>query len=290
MKSIRLLGPDDFRECEQVTREVFGYKDVDVIPAWHMYTASLHGALALGAFVDDQLAGYSYAYPALAPGGPCLVSTGLLIRPQFGSLGLGTSLKVAQRQIALERGYELIQWTVDPLAARPLYLYLTKLRATLTAYLPELYEQFALAGVDAGIVADEVQIDWQLDREEVEHAVATTATDRIGKMGFSDISDTVAVTESTDTGHGVRMFDGIRPPGRVIACAVEVPWDLQALKRVSLELAGEWRFGVRSIMERLLEGGYRGTDVVLDRGSAQVFVRFERTPTRLAAPGKRRPQ
>jgi len=110
--------------------EVFGFEDIHVIPAWQMYTSSLHGGLVLGAYVGARMVGYSFAYPAFDGGTPYLFSSGLCVLQEYQSRGLGYELKVEQGRRAQHLGYSEIRWTVDPLNSKALYLY-SKLGADL---------------------------------------------------------------------------------------------------------------------------------------------------------------
>jgi predicted GNAT superfamily acetyltransferase len=132
------------------------FGESDAIPAWLMQTTVECGALALGAFLDDVLGGFSYAIP---DGERALFSCGLAVLPEWRGQGVGRRLKLAQREHALRQGRTHIRWTADPLAAAPLTLYLLRLGAQLTAYRAELYA----ATRPATVPPDDVVIDWPLD-------------------------------------------------------------------------------------------------------------------------------
>jgi predicted GNAT superfamily acetyltransferase len=131
------------------------FSERDAIPAWLMQTTIECGGLALGAFSDGVLGGFSYAVPC---GEHTLFSCGLAVLPEWRGHGVGRRLKLAQREWALRRGRTHIRWTADPLAAAALTLYLPGLGARLTAYGAELY-----ADVRPGAVPpDDVTIEWPL--------------------------------------------------------------------------------------------------------------------------------
>jgi len=265
---IALVPKADMRACEQITREVFQFRDIDVMPGWVMYTASQHGGLALGAYVEGGLVGYSFALPGYADGRAFLYSIGLLVRSGFEDRNVGTMLKLAQGEHAQRLGYDLVKWSVDPLASRPMYLYLSRLGARLVAYLPEIYELFALGGLDAAIVADEAEIEWELGEPDARPASGP-------RCRSADVADRL-VTESRGHVQGGRELHGWREPQGTGPHFVELPWDLQELKRVSIELATGWRMGVRATMTDLLERGFVGTSVLLDTEASRSFVRFDR--------------
>lgn len=132
-----------------------GFGERDAIPAWLMQTTAGCGGLALGAFRDGVLGGFSYAVPC---GERALFSCGLAVRPDWRGEGVGRRLKLAQRERALACGRTHIRWTADPLAARALTLYLPGLGARLTSYGAELYA----AVRPAAVPPDDVVVEWPL--------------------------------------------------------------------------------------------------------------------------------
>lgn len=132
-----------------------GFGERDAIPAWLMQTTAHCGGLALGAFRDGVLGGFSYAVPCGERG---LFSCGLAVRPEWRGQGVGRRLKLAQRDWALRQDRTHIRWTADPLAAPALTLYLSGLGARLTAYAPELYAAVRRSAVPP----DDVTIDWEV--------------------------------------------------------------------------------------------------------------------------------
>jgi predicted GNAT superfamily acetyltransferase len=124
-----------------------------------MHTTGCYGGIALGAFVDEQLIGYSYALPGFDGVKPFLLSCGLAVTPAHGSRGIGEALKRAQAKRARQVGYDLIRWTTNSLASGPLHLYLSKLGGRLVGLREEMY-----AGLRASVFSDEVEIEWDVGR------------------------------------------------------------------------------------------------------------------------------
>lgn len=140
--------------CALLARSL-DFSDRDALPPWLVQTSAAAGGLALGAFVGERLAGFSFALP----GGPGeLFSCGLAVAPELRGRGIGLCLKRVQRARALALGVASIRWTADPLSARALALYLNGLGARLTAYLPELYGRVRPSAVPP----DDVEIRWSL--------------------------------------------------------------------------------------------------------------------------------
>ena len=264
---IRPVAKDEFRRCETIMGEVFGFEDINVIPAWQMYTSSHHGGLVLGAYTAGQMVGFSFAYPAFDGGDPYLFSSGLCVLQEYESRGIGYRLKVEQARRAMSFGYREIKWTVEPLNSRALYVY-AKLGAVLVKYRREMYDHLELGGVDAGIPADEVEISLSLPMREL-HSSQNPIAHRL--------QDIPCLTESERSGT-IRTLVSAVPSFEVHeVVAIEIPWDLQKLKAFHLDAATRWRLVVRDLMERLFSLGFMGVEVILAKDERRSFVGFTRS-------------
>ncbi len=264
---IRPVEKGEFRTCEAIMGEVFQFEDINVIPAWQMYTSSHHGGLVLGAYADDRMVGFSFAYPAFDGSTAYLYSSGLCVLEAYQSRGLGYRLKVRQGQEARRLGYKEIRWTVDPLNSKAMYVY-SKLPAALVRYHREMYEHLRLGGVDAGMVADEVEVKWKLPAREGEtkRVQISLPLESITHLTGSEVTQGMRVLTSADLD-----FEPRDP------VALEVPWDLQQLKAFSLDAATRWRLAVRNLEEKLFSLGYQGVQVMLSKPEERSFVIFTRT-------------
>jgi GNAT superfamily N-acetyltransferase len=147
-------GPELAAGCELLARAL-GFSDRDALPPWLVQTAVECGGLALGAFRSQSLVGFSVAIPA---GAGTLFSCGLAVDPSCRGHGIGRTLKLAQRERALQQGCTSIRWTADPLVAPALGLYLAGLGARLVEYGAELYADVRPSAVPP----DDVTIEWPL--------------------------------------------------------------------------------------------------------------------------------
>lgn len=142
--------------------DALGFSAHDAIPAWLAQDAGEAGAIVLAARADGRLVGFSLALPAFDGHERSYFSCGLAVDRRLRSHGIGRRLKLAQRDVAVERGVRVIRWRADPLNAGGLRLYLDGLGARLVGYRAELY-----AGVrqDAEVPHDDVDIEWRLDSD-----------------------------------------------------------------------------------------------------------------------------
>jgi predicted GNAT superfamily acetyltransferase len=174
----------------------------------------------------------------------------------------------AQRTVALQRGYDRMKWSTSVLGSRNLYIYVTKLGATVVGYRPELYRQVRV-GRPGESSDDEVEIELSLRR-----APGRPRT-RMPALWASAGRDLV-MSETEVVENGLRRLThlGPPPPGRI--CALELPWDVQTLERRCRGLAVEWQLGLRGAIPHLIERGYRGIALMPDRAEQRAFLVFRR--------------
>ena len=156
------IGPCDAADLPRMTdllAGALGFGPRDAIPAWLAHVTAEAGGVCLAARAGADLVGASYAFPAVAGGEPCLYSCGLAVAPGWRGRGVGVALKLAQREIALGRGLEVIRWTADPVSAAALGLYLQRLGARIVGYRAGM---FAGLRAGAGPELDDVEIRWDL--------------------------------------------------------------------------------------------------------------------------------
>jgi predicted GNAT superfamily acetyltransferase len=261
---VRRIEKAELVGAEQVIQEVFALTDRQAIPAWEMYVVARNGGLAIGAFSGQELVGFIYGFPGFEGRRAFLHSNGLAVRRDYESRGIGWQLRVAQRDNALELGYDLIRWTTGALSSRQLYLYLTKLPGRLVAYLPCHLITFLPSAP-----RDEVVIEWGLTGPS---AGARRGGPRPPDEG-RELGPLLTTTEPIED--RVRRLTSWRAEDLARhRYAVEIPWDVGQLAARFPELAADWYAGARAVMEALIGGGYRGVGVVLDRAKQRSFVEF----------------
>src|SRR5262249_19542429 len=132
----------DLRElgdCVQIQREAWGLAELEVIPVRMLVTQNRVGGLVLGAFEDGQLVGFLNAMPGIRDGTPYWYSQMLAVKLPYRNRGIGSNLKLAQRDHARQRGIHLIEWTFDPLESKNAYLNIAKLGVIARRYYVNLY-------------------------------------------------------------------------------------------------------------------------------------------------------
>jgi len=106
-------GLAEFAACLEVERAVWSSADIDLVPLPLFVVAAETGGEVLGAFDGDRIIGFTLALAALRRR-PYLHSHMTAVLAAYRNIGVGRKLKLFQREDALERGVELVEWTFDP--------------------------------------------------------------------------------------------------------------------------------------------------------------------------------
>jgi predicted GNAT superfamily acetyltransferase len=88
------------------------------------------------------------------------------VRNSFRNHGLGRRLKLAQRDDALAQGYELLEWTFDPLEIKNAHLNLVRLGALARRYSANHYG-YSSSPLQGGLPTDRLVAEWWLKSKRV---------------------------------------------------------------------------------------------------------------------------
>ena len=172
-------GADEFRACVELQKEVWGFADLDLVPLRMFVVASKVGGQVIGAFDAGQLVGFALSVPGTRNGHPYLHSHMLAVREQYRNLGLGQKMKFAQRDEALSRGIELIEWTFDPLEIKNAHLNLNRLGAIARRYTLNQYG-ISSSPLHGGLPTDRLVAEWWLKSRRVQAVVAGKPVPKYG--------------------------------------------------------------------------------------------------------------
>jgi predicted GNAT superfamily acetyltransferase len=211
---------EDYAACIELQEATWGVGFADRVPPSFLMATQHVGGVVAGAFEPDgQLVGFVLGLTGLRDGRPVHWSHMLAVRADRRDRGLGRALKRFQRNRLLERGVTTMYWTFDPLVARNANLNLNVLGAVVEEYVVDFYGPGEDSPVDRGIGTDRFIVRWDLGPD---------APTRPGDW----------------RGEPVR---------------IEIPADIQEIKRRSLEQAQDWRRTTRQAFTYYLDLGYRVT-------------------------------
>ena len=105
-------GPEEMRACVALQKEVWNFSDAELVPLRLFVVAEKIGGQVIGAFEGKELVGFALAVPGARGGHAYLHSHMLAVRKEYRNAGLGRRIKLFQRDDALARQFELIEWTL----------------------------------------------------------------------------------------------------------------------------------------------------------------------------------
>ena len=163
---------DDMRSCVALQKEVWNFTDVELVPLRMFVVADKVGGQVMGAFDGNEMVGFALSVPGMRSGHPYLHSHMLAVRKDHRNGGLGRRLKLMQREDAIARGIELIEWTFDPLEIKNAYLNIEKLGAIARRYNINQYG-ITSSPLQGGLPSDRLIAEWWLKSKRVEKLLAT---------------------------------------------------------------------------------------------------------------------
>jgi len=125
---------DEFTDCLNLQREVWGFSDLELVPLRVFSLAVKIGGQVIGAWDGATMVGFALSVPGTHRRYSYLHSHMLGVREAYRNTGLGRRIKLFQREDAIERGYELIEWTFDPLEIKNAYFNIERLGAIARRY------------------------------------------------------------------------------------------------------------------------------------------------------------
>ncbi len=228
----------EFAEAVEVQRAVWHFEDLELLPVRFFVVAVKVGGQALGAFKNDQMVGFCLAIPGIRDGCRYLHSHMMGVLPEFRSAGVARALKLFQRDDAIARGIELVEWTFDPLELTNAYFNLERLGAVVPRYVVNQYGS-TTSPLHGGLPTDRCTAQWWVRSPRVEAILGGRVTG--ASMGMS------------------------APPPTPLMGRVEVPADILEIKRSDPVRAREIQARVSREFQALLAKGWTAAG-------------FERTP------------
>jgi len=163
---------EEFRACLALQKEVWGFADNELVPLRIFSLAPKIGGQVIGAWQGDTLAGFAFSIPGVRNGHPYLHSHMLAVKEGHRNTGLGRRIKLFQREDAIVHGYELLEWTFDPLEIKNAYFNIECLGAIARRYNIDQYG-ITSSPLQGFLPTDRLVAEWWLKSKRVETLLAT---------------------------------------------------------------------------------------------------------------------
>ncbi|MCM3706603.1 MULTISPECIES: GNAT family N-acetyltransferase [Cytobacillus] len=228
----------------------------EAVPVNHTVATVKNGGFVLGAFVGEKLIGFQYSFPGYDGTKAYLCSHSLGIHQEYRALGIGEKLKYAQKQTALEKGYDLISWTYDPLETVNANLNLHKLRAVCTQYTENAYGEMS-DQMNAGIPSDRFLVEWRILDESPVRQLSAEVLPRAIEIEVAD---------------GLSTPEGVNLEYENEKILIPVPGNFQDIKKREFELALKWRKSTKEAFAHYLSKGWIVTDLIKDETAENQYL------------------
>lgn len=174
----QLFNLDEFEEVVALQKTIWGFADSELLPVRFLVVVSKIGGHVFGAFDGDRMVGFCFALPGVKTGGRAYLHSHMLgVLPGYHNLGIGRRLKLVQRDDAMARGIQLIEWTFDPMELKNAFFNIERLGAIVRRYSENQYGLTA-SPLHGGLPTDRCIAEWWLDSYRVRKAIAGERSER----------------------------------------------------------------------------------------------------------------
>jgi predicted GNAT superfamily acetyltransferase len=252
---------EEFRQVVDLERDIWGYTDMADMVGVTVFLFTVHrGAVLVGASLPSgQMVGFAYAVVGMKDGRPMLWSHMAGVLPDYRG-GLGYRLKLAQRERALAQGYDLIEWTFDPMQAMNAHFNFAKLGGVVEEYEENFYGE-STSALHRGTPTDRVVLSWKIGSPHVVRRLDQPPTLRARAHEVTDapVANTTVVDGDWRRNTKIDLAISER------RLWLEIPTGFTEMQRNAPDLALTWRMDLRQMFQEYLAKGYRAVDFVLQR-------------------------
>jgi predicted GNAT superfamily acetyltransferase len=189
---------EEFIEAVHLQQLIWGFEEVELLPVRLFVTATKVGGQAFGAFEDGNMVGFCLAIPGIKAGGkPYLHSHMLGVMKEYRDAGVGRLLKLAQREEALSRGIQLMEWTFDPLEIKNAYFNMERLGAIVRRFVLNQYGTTS-SKLHGGLPTDRCIAEWLLASPRVEGILAGTPSARAPEVARISVPADIYTIKDSD--------------------------------------------------------------------------------------------
>ena len=256
----RVKDPSEYWEIMDVMKDAWGMDDyTEAVPAHLLKAIDDNGGVLRVAEADGRIVGFVLGFPALKPDGSLYHYSHMVgVRRAYRGRGIALALKLAQREVVLAQGLDLIEWTYDPAQGLNAKFNFAKLGVVCRRYYPNYYGEMR-DSINRGMISDRFKVEWWVKSERVKKRVN-------GELLPPSLEDVRGIADSvfkTVVVNGcIRRVEKVKLDLDSEVLLVEIPGDINEMKRYSLDLANEWKLKLRSVFQEYFSRGYVAVDFI----------------------------
>lgn len=241
--------PDEIRSGVDVIKKAWGAIDLATIMKDIITAIKSNGGLVLIAKDEDRVVGFSFGFIGYKNSKIYFYSHMTGVVPEYMKNNLGLNLKLKQRQWAKKQNIDLIGWTFDPLQGLNSNFNLRKLGAIARVYLENHYGTMT-DSLNKGLRSDRLVAEWFINSEYV--------TEKLNciKKNYDKLMNTIITKEQEN----VRIIDNIDLSLEDDTILIEIPKNIDQVKKSNLKEAVRWRSLSALVYEHYFSKGYALVD------------------------------
>lgn len=267
-----LLTLGEMRAAVELQKTFWGDDSESLVPTHMLFSIAKYGGHVLGAYDQNRLVGLLIGFLGATPQPGTIITAAdlqfaskrMVVLPEYRSHGIGSRLKLAQRDLALAQGIRLVTWTFDPLMALNAHLNIRKLGCLCRVYYPDHYGTEETGGLTLLGSSDRLLAEWWVGHQRVQERAGGNAPvlcleDYLGQGGH--LFDAANWDEAGFPGLPAKQLDArlLRDPATIL---LEIPTDFKAVVHADPGLAHAWRDYTRDVLQALFAAGYGVVDFI----------------------------
>ena len=235
------------KALEKLQQDVWGWDDLDTTPLMNFIIMKELGGTLIGAFDGERVIGFAFGFVGWDEGQAVFHSHMLAVHPSYREHGIGLRLKLAQRTAALEKGFEQITWTFDPLQSTNAHLNFHKLGVVSSKYKINFYGEQSSSPLHRCIGTDRLWVEWLLKSQRVAERVQAKQTQ---ETDLDRVAQLIRVgSDGQPVSRSAADLDGRRG-------VIEIPERISLLQRENPAAAVAWREATRAAFVDAFAAGY----------------------------------
>jgi len=257
---VRFESPEAFKQLEWLQMEIWGRSEA--IP-YHVLIAfqKMGGAVFTAIDESGRPIGMLCGYISVRDGEVYYYLHLCGVIPDKRAEGIATALKMRLREYLLERGVRIARWLLDPLQIPEARLSIRKLGAIGRSYSPNFYGNMR-DPYNRGLESDRLEVEWRLDSKRVLDRISGADQEPCPKELLEEGAESLITVVREG---GLEKILNYRLNFKSEKVLVEIPENIDYVKRASISTAVEWREITRRIFENGLAQGYLITDLIRER-------------------------
>ena len=200
MIDIRALSTaGEFADAVELQKRIWNFADIELLPVRLFVVANKVGGHSFGAFDGGRMVGFLLAIPGIKRGAEGYLHSHMLgVLPEYRDRGLGRLLKLKQREDAMARAIDLVEWTFDPLEIKNAFFNMERLGAIVRRYVENQYGTTS-SPLHGGLPTDRCTAEWFVASDRVKSILAGNPADHSGVEERIEVPADIAEIRRTDS-------------------------------------------------------------------------------------------